>query len=54
MFSLTERLDALDEFGDALQRHQREANGKNELHRPADEAAGIRRGFVDAPGFRKP
>jgi len=38
---MDERLDALDEFGDSLQRHQREADGKEELDRPADEAAGI-------------
>src|SRR5262249_7528269 len=51
---MDERLDALDELGDALQRHQREADGKDELDRPADKAAGVRRGVVDAPGFHEP
>src|SRR5262249_40259562 len=51
---MDERLDALNELGDTLQRHQREADGKDELDRPADEAAGIRRGLVDAPGFHEP
>src|SRR2546428_7544408 len=51
---MDERLDALNELGDALQRHQREADGKDELDRPANEAAGVRRGFVDAPGFHEP
>src|SRR5262245_60658265 len=51
---MDERLDALDELGDALQRHQREADGKDELDWPSDEAAGVRRGFVDAPGYHEP
>src|SRR5262245_16943482 len=49
-----ERLDAFDELGDALQRHQDEADRKQKLDRPTYEPAGIRRRLVDAPGVHEP
>ena len=35
---MDERLDPLDELGNALQRHQREADGEDQLDRPTHEA----------------
>ena len=45
---MDQRLDALDQLGHALQRHQEKADWKDELDRPADQAAGVRRHFLDA------
>src|SRR5260221_4937003 len=43
--------DALDEHGDALQAQQREADRQQDLDRPADQAAGIRRHLTHVPGI---
>src|SRR4051794_19175916 len=41
--------DALDEFGEALQGQQREADRQQDLDRPAQQAAGIRAAFLADP-----
>src|SRR3974390_2986531 len=51
---MDERLNPLDELGDALERHEQEADRKDELDGPADEAAGIGRHLVNAPGIDEP
>src|SRR6516165_12140931 len=51
---MDERLDALDQLGDALQRHQRKTDREDELHRPADQPPGIGGGLIDAPGLGEP
>src|SRR5207248_3175590 len=49
-----ERGDALDDLGDALQRHQGKADRQYQFDGPADQAAGIRRLFADAPAVDEP
>jgi hypothetical protein len=44
--------DALDQFGDALQRQQTEAHGHQGIDRPADQAAGVAGGLARLIGLR--
>ncbi len=46
--------DALDDLRHALQRHEEEADGQDELDRPAHETARIRRHLAAVPGVDEP
>src|SRR5882672_711531 len=42
--------DALDQFGNTLEREQRKADRQQDLYGPADQAAGVRRDLTHMPG----
>src|SRR5262249_9585604 len=52
--NVLERGYSLDDFGNALQGHQDEADRQYQLDRPADEPPGIRGNLVDFPGVHEP
>ena len=43
----------LDDFRNALKRHQEESDRQKQLHRPTQQSAGVGGGFIDRPRIQQ-